>query len=109
MGADEATTIITSKSMVIGDATIPPGAYTLYAVPNADGSEWKMAFSKKIGFWGIPVDTTQDLVRVDLKKSSVDTAVDQFTMAIEPDQATGGGTIKATWENTQLSVGFTLK
>src|SRR5262245_7365495 len=47
MGADEATTLITHQAIAIGDATIPPGAYTLYAAPSADGATWKLAFSKK--------------------------------------------------------------
>src|SRR3974390_2567080 len=33
MGSDEATLLITQLPMVIGDTTIPAGAYTLYCVP----------------------------------------------------------------------------
>jgi hypothetical protein len=107
MGSDEATTLITSQNMVIGETTIPPGAYTLYMVPSENGTS-KLAFSKKIGFWGIPVDETQDLARVDLKKETFEGApVGQFTMAI--DNTPPGGVIRLLWENTQYSVPFTLK
>ncbi len=107
MGADEATTLITPQNMVIGETTIPPGAYTLYMLPSENGTS-KLAFSKKIGFWGIPVDETQDLARVDLKKETFEgPPVDQFTMAI--DNAPPGGVIRMLWENTQFSVPFTLK
>src|ERR1044071_9731045 len=33
MGSDEATTLLTQKSLEIGGKTIPAGAYTLYMLP----------------------------------------------------------------------------
>src|SRR5947209_11372356 len=38
MGADEATTLITQKTIMLGDAEIPAGAYTLYFVPSDSGA-----------------------------------------------------------------------
>ena len=107
MGSDEATLFITQKPIVIGETTIPAGAYTLYLVPEESGTS-KLAFSKTIGQWGIPVDEKNDLARVDVKKDSLEKAVDQFTMAVEKG-ADGGGVIKMSWENTQYSVAFTVK
>lgn len=106
LGANEATTLLTSKPMVIGSTTIPAGAYTLYLVPSETGPS-KLAFSKNIGKWGIPVDETQDVARVDLTKNTVDTRVDQLTIAVTNVPA-GGGQIAITWENTQFTVPFTL-
>src|SRR5436190_9825619 len=104
MGSDEQTIIIVNKPIVMGDVTIPANtAFALYMIPQENGTS-KLAISKRIGEWGIPVDESQDLGRVDLKKETVEKSVDQFTMAIEPDQATGGGVIKMTWESTQFSV-----
>src|SRR5277367_6670786 len=37
-GADEATILITQKPITIGDATVPAGAYTLFTLPNEDGT-----------------------------------------------------------------------
>ncbi|HEY0967526.1 MAG TPA: DUF2911 domain-containing protein [Opitutaceae bacterium] len=108
LGANEATTLLTSKPMVIGSTTIPAGAYTLYIVPSETGPS-KLAFSKNIGKWGIPVDETQDVARVDLTKSTVDTRVDQLTIAVTNVPAgANGGQIAITWENTQYTVAFTL-
>ena len=106
MGSDEATTLITQQDLAIGDATIPAGVYTLYMVPSEHGTS-KLAFSKTLGGWGIPVDEKHDLVRVDLKKDAAPAQVDQFTMAVK--SAGGGGQIVMTWENTQYSVAFTIK
>lgn len=107
LGSDEATLLLTQKDLVIGDATIPAGAYTLYMVPAESGPS-KLVFSKKLGGWGVPVDTTQDLVRVDLKKEPLEPQVDQLGIAVQPNPA-GGGTIKIMWETTQFSVPFTIK
>jgi hypothetical protein len=109
MGADEATLLVTQQPLMIGTTEIPAGAYTLYFVPSENGTS-KLAFSKKLGGWGIPVDESQDLARVDVRKDApLEKQVDQFTMAIENDQASGGGVIKWMWENTQYSVPFTIK
>ncbi|MEI6861280.1 MAG: DUF2911 domain-containing protein, partial [Verrucomicrobiota bacterium] len=109
VGSDEATTLIAQQALVIGEATIPAGvAYTLYMVPSEKGVS-KLAFSTAIGKWGIPVDTTHDLVRVDMKKGTVEKPVEQLTITVENDAATGGGTLKVTWDTTQFSVPFTLK
>jgi hypothetical protein len=108
MGSDEATILTTQQDLQVGDTVIPAGAYTLYFVPSENGTS-KLAFSKKLGGWGIPVDESADLARVDVKKKAVENKVDQFTMAIENDAATGGGVIKWTWENVEYSLPFTVK
>jgi hypothetical protein len=106
LGADEATLLITQKPLALGDAAtvIPAGAYTLYLIPSETGPS-KLAFSKAIGKWGVPVDETQDVARVELKKSSLDQPVDQLTLAIEKGAAgTETGTLKIMWETTQFAL-----
>jgi hypothetical protein len=106
LGADEATTLITQKSITLGGTAVPAGAYTLYMVPSESGAS-KLAISKSLGAWGVPVDEKNDLARVDLKKDALDPAVDQLTIKVEKGSASGG-TIKVKWENTQYSVDFTV-
>lgn len=108
LGADEATLFITQQPIKIGETTIPAGAYTLYTIPSEKGPT-KLAFSTKIGKWGVPVDETHDLARVDLTKSALDKDVDQLTIAVENDKATGGGVIKIMWETTQFSLPFMVQ
>lgn len=107
LGADEATLLITQQPLVIGETTIPSGAYTLYIVPSENGPT-KLAFSTNLGKWGVPVDESHDLARVELKKDVLEKSVDQLTLAIENNPA-GGGTLKIMWENTQFSVPFVVK
>ena len=102
LGSDEATLLITQQPLMIGDAKVPAGAYTLYLVPSESGAT-KLAISTNIGKWGIPVDETKDLARVELKKTALENSVDQLTLAIEKDQA-AGGVLKISWEKTQFSI-----
>ncbi len=102
LGADEATTLITQKPLIVGDATVPAGTYTLYTIPSATGPS-RLAISTSVGKWGVPVDETHDLARVELKKEALDQPVDQLTLAIDEDKS-GGGTLRIMWEKTQFSV-----
>ena len=104
LGADEATTLIAQGSIVIGGTTVPAGAYTLYMVPSKDGTS-KLAISKAIGAWGIPVNEKEDLARVDLKKEDLDAPVEQLTISV--GRAGSGGVIEIQWEKAQYSVEFT--
>ena len=106
-GSDEATTLITQKPLTIGETTVPAGAYTLYAIPSESGAS-KLAISKNLGAWGVPVDEKNDLARVEMKKEPLDKPNDQFTMAVAKNPA-GGGLIKLMWDDTQFSVPFTVK
>jgi hypothetical protein len=108
LGADEATLFITQQPIEIGGTTISAGAYTLYLVPSLQGAT-KLAFSSSLGKWGVPVDEKSDVARVELKKQTVAPQVDQLTIAVENDQATGGGVLRIVWEDTQFSVPFTVK
>ena len=107
LGADEATLFITQQAIQIGETAIPAGAYTLYTVPS-DTGPFKLAFSTNLGKWGVPVDETHDLARVDMKKDALDKPVDQLTLAVDKDPA-GGGVFKIMWETNQYSVSFTVK
>lgn len=106
LGSDEATLIVLQDPIEIGGQTIPAGAHTLYIVPSESGTS-KLAFSSKVGKWGIPVDESKDIARVDLKKESIDEDVNQLTIVLENHQTSG--LIKIKWEKTQFSVPFTVK
>jgi hypothetical protein len=106
MGANEATILTTKKAIEAGGKEIPAGSYSLYMWPDENGA--KLIVNKQTGQWGTKYDEAQDLARIDLKKDSLGTAVDQFTMAIEKN-AGGGGLLKMSWENTQYSLPFKVK
>jgi hypothetical protein len=97
-GADESTLLITQKPILLGDTPIPAGTYTLYTLPEENGSA-KLIVNKQTGQWGTQYDEKQDLARIDMKKETLDKPVDQFTMAISRS-----GELKLMWENTGYSV-----
>ena len=110
-GADEATLLTTKEPIEIGGSSLAAGTYSLFTVPAEDGTA-KLIINKKTGQWGIPyneaAEKANELASVDLKKTTLDKPVDQFTMAIEPASG-GGGELKMMWETTQYSVPFTVK
>ena len=110
-GADAATLLTTKEPIEIGGFSLPAGTYSLFTYPAEDGTA-KLVINKKTGQWGIPynesAEKANELARVDLKKTTLDKTVDQFTMAIEPTSGSGG-TLKMMWENTEYSVPFTVK
>lgn len=108
LGADEATLLLTQQPIQFGETVVPAGAYTLYLVPSETGVS-QLAFSTNLGKWGVPVDETHDLARVELKKESLETAVDQLTLAVVNNKDTGAGLLTITWENTRFSAPFTVK
>jgi hypothetical protein len=109
LGSDEATLLVTPLPLVVGNTTVPAGAYTLYIVPSENGPS-KLAFSTNIGKWGVPVDEKHDLARFDLKKESLKDPVDQLTISVANNPPTpNGGVIKISWETTEFSLPFTVQ
>lgn len=109
LGADEATSLMNQHPIEVGGTTLPPGAYTLYIVPSERGTS-KLAFSKHISKWGVPVDDKNDVVRVDLRKETLPETVEQLTIRVvnDPPQSMNGQ-IVIEWENTRFIAPFTVK
>ena len=108
LGADEATLLLTQKTILFGETAVPAGAYSLFLLPQADGSA-KLIISKQLGEWGAyQYNEKQDLTRIDLKKEALEKAADQLTIAISKNSP-AGGILKISWENTQFSVPFTVQ
>jgi hypothetical protein len=109
-GADEATILITQKPIMFGDTAVPAGAYTLWTLPAEDGSA-KLIINKQIGQWGVgpgAYKESDDLARIDMTKTALDTPVDQLTISVSKNSS-GGGVLKMSWENTQYSAPFTVQ
>ena len=75
-----------------------------------EGEGSKLAFSKAIGKWGVPVDESADQARVPLVKESLAQAVDQLTISVENNPAKPmSGNLRIKWEKTQFSLPLTVK
>ena len=100
-GANEATALTTEADLNIGGTNIPAGKYTLYTLPS-EGT-WKLIINKQTGQWGTVYDESQDLARVDLKKSALNSPVEQFTISLNKKNDSTADLV-LQWETTQLSV-----
>jgi hypothetical protein len=100
-GANDATTFVTTADLMVGGNHVPAGSYTIFTIPNKD--KWTLIISKKTGEWGIPYPgADQDLARVDMKASTLPSAVENFTIAF--DKSAGGCTLRMDWETTRAAV-----
>ena len=100
-GANEATTLTTEIDLNIGGIKVPAGKYTLYTLPS-EGT-WKLIINKQTGQWGTQYDESQDLGRVDMKKTDLPQSVEQFTISFSANKE-GTAELNLDWGNTRVSV-----
>ena len=82
VGANEATEIFTTAEMKVGDKTLQPGAYALFAIPEADS--WTLIFSSDLGQWGAyNYKEESDVLRVSVPVVKSDNPYEAFTMFFE--------------------------
>jgi hypothetical protein len=103
-GADEATTLTTGATLVIGSLTVPAGTYTIYTIPNE--KEWTLIVNKQTGQWGTVYQESQDLGRVPMTLSKVG-PTEQFQIAVQDTAA--GGELQMMWETTKATAAFTVR
>lgn len=105
-GANEATTLVTPVDLTIGGTAVPAGSYTIFTVPNKD--KWALVISKKTGEWGTDYPgQSNDLARVDMKVSTLPSAVENFTISFE--KAGNGANLNIDWDTTRASVAIARK
>jgi hypothetical protein len=101
VGANEATTFVTDTGLNVGGTIVPPGSYTLFAMPNAD--YWQLIISTRTGEWGIPYPGfIYDFARIDMKMSALPSPLEDFTIGL--DGTSAGCTLRLDWESTRVSV-----
>lgn len=101
VGANEATTFVTTGNLTVGGTAVPAGSYTIFAVPEKD--KWTLVISKKTGEWGTAYPgPSDDLARIPMKVSTVPSSVENFTISFEK---TGmGANLNLDWDTTRASV-----
>jgi hypothetical protein len=100
-GANEATALTTEIDLNIGGVKVPAGKYTLYTLP-AEGI-WKLIINKQTGQWGTEYNQSQDLARIDMKKSALPQPVEQFTISFDK-KGENAADLNLDWENTRVSL-----
>src|SRR5215467_3205119 len=100
-GANEATTLTTEADLNVGGTKIPAGKYTLFTLPSE--KDWKLIINKQTGQWGTKYDPSQDLVRIDMKKSALPQTVEQFIISFDK-KGENSADLNLDWENIRVSV-----
>jgi hypothetical protein len=106
-GADEATTLDSTRALQIGRLRVPRGPHTIWVLPEKDPAQWKLVVSKEESGFHNRYYRSQDLGRVDATVRPLASPVEQLTFALKANPA-GGGTIVMTWAQTEMSVPFAV-
>ena len=105
-GADEATTLDSSKVLVLGGVRVPSGPHTIWVLPTSD--RWTLIVSDEPSAFHTRYPSGSDLGRVAFTKRHLAQPIEQLTFEIRPGRA-GGGTLAMLWEETEASVAFTVQ
>lgn len=105
-GANEATHLATSKTIMLGDMTLAPGLYTLWTQHTRGGTF--LIVNKQVGQWGTDYTASQDVGRVKMDMAKTPEHVEDFTITI---RATGPnrGAIDFAWGDSVVTATFTVR
>ena len=105
-GANEATHLATSKTIVIGDLTLAPGLYTLWTRYTHSGAF--LIVNRQVGQWGTAYDSAQDIGRVRMDMAPAPEHVETFTITV---RATGPhrGAFDFAWGDSVATAPFTVR
>jgi Protein of unknown function (DUF2911) len=87
LGADEATTITLSKDTKIGDADVPAGTYTMFALVNEN--EWTIIFNSVLGQWGAfsyEKNKDKNVATATFPVKKLSEPIEQFTIWFDTDK-----------------------
>ena len=105
-GANEATVLAFDHELVIGGATVPAGAYSLWTIPKADGTVY-LVINRQHGQWGTNYNAAQDLVRVPMKSGTAPSPQEDFAIDISGSGNTGE--LRVSWDTFVWTVPLAAK
>lgn len=107
-GANTSTTLTTDVDLMIGDASVPKGAYSLYSMRTAAG--YLLIINKNTGQWGTEYLVAQDLARVPLAVRTLAETRESLQIALAPagDQSPKG-MLTISWGKLELSTSWSAR
>ncbi len=81
LGADEATTLVTDRDLMLGSAHVPAGEYTLWTTYMDD--ELHLIINTETGQWGTAYDADNDLAHAAMDVGELAIPADQLILKIE--------------------------
>ncbi|MCR9182693.1 MAG: DUF2911 domain-containing protein [Flavobacteriaceae bacterium] len=102
-GANEATELEIYEPLKFGDATIEPGTYTLYTIPNE--KEWVVIINCDTNAWGAyNYDKKLDEARISVPSKSAAATIESLSMAFKPNS--DGVSLMIGWDDRFIEVPF---
>jgi hypothetical protein len=105
-GANDATHLFTTRTLTMGDVTLPPGMYTLWVLHTRTGTS--LIVNKQTGQWGTVYDKAQDAGRVPMTMAASPNHVEQFTITVRSMGAMRGA-LDLAWGGMVGTVPFTAR
>ena len=103
-GADESTALTTSAPLKFGSVVVPAGDYSIYAEPG--DPVFTLIINREIFQFHTQYRPDQDLGRVPMTLTRLDSPVERLTFAIE--SRPGGGLLKISWDDREFAAPFTV-
>ena len=107
-GANSSTTFTTEVDLMVGNASVPKGAYSLYTIREGDG--YLLIINKNTGQWGTEYVATHDLARVALAARTLAETRESLQIALAPaaDQSPRGQ-LTIAWGKLELATNWSVK
>ncbi|MCA0376772.1 MAG: DUF2911 domain-containing protein [Gemmatimonadetes bacterium] len=102
-GANDATHLITTRTLTMGDLTLAPGMYSLWIQHTRSGTF--LIVNSQIGQWGTQYDATKYLGRVPMTFTTVAAPVEVLTMTVR-SLAANRGQLDIAWGTGLASLTF---
>lgn len=101
-GANEATEITVTKTILMGDQAVYPGTYALFTIPNPES--WTIILNNELGQWGaFNYDENRDYLRMEFPVTQLEEPVEAFTIEFsEPRRSMTTMTLK--WDVVQVDI-----
>ena len=82
MGSNQATILTTSSELVFGSVRVPKGSYSLWLKRVAE-NDCQLVFNSETGQWGTRHDPSKDVAQVPMKKETLSSSVEVFTIDLK--------------------------
>jgi hypothetical protein len=103
-GANSATRLKFNDDVMIGGQPLKAGEYALFTIPNEN--EWEIIINKGSENWGTVYKQEDDILRVKVKPTKLNDAVESFTMQFDNVKPTSAD-LKIMWDKTAVAVPVT--
>ena len=97
LGANEATEIEFFRTVKIGGKDVAPGRYVIYCIPYAD--HWTIILNSNLYTWGLHMDSSKDILKVEIVTMDLNPALEDFTMVFLPSD--NGADLLMAWDNVK--------